>query len=132
MHAGHELIEHRQIEARILLGSDGDALALRDALRQLGQVDEVAGLRAGEDRQHLVGAELAELERRSVPRRHNPERAVVDADVDLAFIVRIGEAQPDERLPLPVPADIQTDAAAACSTAAASRWTAAACSGPPK
>jgi hypothetical protein len=107
LHALHELVEHRQVQTRILLAGHGNELIEWHPACQLGQVDEVTWLRTTEDRQHLVRAQLAQIQRRAVSGWHRIQRAVVDADVDLAVLVSITNREAHERLRLPLPADLK-------------------------
>jgi hypothetical protein len=58
-HPSHEGIEHAQVEARVLVAGKGYEFVELKAPGQLLESDEVAKLGTSEDRQDLVGAELA-------------------------------------------------------------------------
>ncbi len=103
----HELIEDCKVQAWVLLRGESDQLIQWKPLRQLGQVDEVAWLGTCEDRQYLVGAELAQLQRRTVAGLDRIQGAIVDAEIDFALVPLAADSEADKRLPLSVPLDLQ-------------------------
>lgn len=128
----HERREDLEVQPGGFRPGERDQVPEGELLEQLCQIDEVPRLGAIEDRQDLVGPELAHIQRGTEAGLSGIQRAIVNREVQLALVLVVSTRNRTKVGLSRSRSTASSCAAAVRSTAAASRWTFAASVGPPK